>query len=89
MATILKKPLIEKAVKGGRPRTYDWDELLDGKPRRLTKGVDFWCKPISLRTYALRAAAVRGVGCIANIDGNTVDIQAVDKGKGKRRARSS
>lgn len=72
MATILKKDLV---LKGRGRKTYDWDELFDGKPRRLTRGVDFWCTPNSFRVYAYRAAQRRGIECIAQVDGDTVDLQ--------------
>lgn len=42
---------------------YDWDSMVDGKPRRMVRGKDFHCKPRSLRSAALAYARRRGLNC--------------------------
>lgn len=38
-----------RACQPGRRPRYDWNTLLDGRDKLLEWGVDFQCKPVSMR----------------------------------------
>ena len=83
----------------GSREQRDWELLLDGKIRELTKGTDYECKSQTLAMQARAAAKKRGlkVRASAKKDGDTVILQAykpsangptaesvTPKGKGKK-----
>jgi hypothetical protein len=74
MAVVLKK--LPEMRRGGRPQVYDWDTLFDGKPRQLTKGVDFYAIPRSFRISIYRAAARKRARVTVLLDGDTLYVQA-------------
>lgn len=68
----------------GAPVQYDWDVLLDGCARRLTKGEDYYCKSTSLRTQVYMQASKRDLSARVVIEREegeeeSVVIQAVAK----------
>jgi len=61
-----------------RKPKYPWDIWLDGRPWRLTKGVDFQCLASSLRATAITQAFRRNKSMQTNCpDENTLVLQAV------------
>ena len=74
MAVVLKK--LPEPKRGGRPPVYDWDALFDGKPRQLTRGVDFDACPRSFRISIYRAAARKRARVTVLMDGDSLYVQA-------------
>lgn len=56
---------------------YPWNEWLDGRPRRLTHGIDFLVSAHSLATAARVTGLRRGIKVRASVRGNTVFVQAI------------
>lgn len=76
MATAVKKmPSVPHT-----PKTYDWNELLDGQCWKLVKGEDFQCKVASFRCVAFQAATKRGMKLVTRVDGDNIYIQAIQIG---------
>lgn len=71
MAKIIAEPLRQQGPK------YPIDTWLDGKRRRLTRGVDFTITLHSMRQYIYRAAYARDMKVSVHVTGKkTLDVQA-------------
>lgn len=66
----------DQKIVSGKRGIYPWDEWLDGRIWKLTKGVDFQCKLDSFRMACVYAAANRGVKLRLQRRGEVVTIQA-------------
>lgn len=62
---------------GKRIRKYDWDMLLDGQCRELTKGLDFICSTTSFIASAYNSASRRGIKVRISVSDDTVYMQAI------------
>ena len=61
---------------------YDWDLIFDGCVHELVEGVDFDCKPSSVRASAYRTSQFRGIKVRTTARDGIVFIQAIlDEGK--------
>lgn len=74
MPTILKEFEFKAAATFGHAK-YDWDQLLDGQIYKLTKGVDFDCKPLTMAMLIRKNAERRNVKVRISRDGDTMVIQ--------------
>jgi hypothetical protein len=61
----------------GRPPTYPWDEWLDGRVWKLTRGEDFHSKPRYFGNMAQVSGARRGVKVETRVDGDVLYIRAL------------
>jgi hypothetical protein len=60
---------------------YPWALWLDGTPRKLTRGVDFDCSPMSFYRQLRAIAHKRGIGVrtLFFADGDSIALEAVAK----------
>jgi hypothetical protein len=61
----------------GRPSTYPWDEWLDGRVWKLTRGEDFPSKPRYFGNMAQVSGSRRGVKVETRVDGDDLYIRAL------------
>jgi hypothetical protein len=61
----------------GRRPTYPWDEWLDGRIWKLTRGEDFRPEPRYFGNMAQASGARRGVKVETRVDGDVLYIRAL------------
>ncbi len=67
-----------KFTRGRIGTQYPWGEWLDGNIWKLTAGVDFTCKPGSMRTNTWKAAKAHGVSVRTSMPGDgSLILQAI------------
>lgn len=79
MARVIQQPRVQKR---GRPPTYDWPKLLDGKWRRLTRSDDFptVANAHNFRMMVYTAAGRLGRGAhVFIVDTETVELRGYTK----------
>jgi hypothetical protein len=69
--------LPEALGRTGRSASYPWDEWLDGRVWRLTRGEDFHSKPRYFGNMAQVSGARRGVKVETRVDGDVLYIRAL------------
>lgn len=60
----------------GMAKYQDWDTWFNGQTWKLIKGVDFTCATRSFQSMAFNEAAKRQKKIRANVEGDSVVIQA-------------
>lgn len=60
------------------PVKYRWHEWLDGRPWRLTQGVDFACSRMTMKSNIHLAARKRGLDVVTKMSGeDAIEFQVI------------